>query len=276
MTEARYGSIGSELSAVQVWVCNNEDLPMAFAETLACHWLDEEERHTASRFIFDRDRDQYLVAHAFVRRVLSLELGFPESELRIRRTAKGRPFLDGEDAVARRSRMRPDFNLSHTRGVNAVAVGYGRRVGIDVERVDRTSRSRLDLFSGVFSDREQRWLGALPEERRPHALLRLWTLKEAYTKARGLGMSLPFDSFDFNLSAERGVLEFRPPPCDESGLWQFVELQPSPRALVALAIDVSGGVPARKIEIRHGFPWKSPDPVVVTMPQSLVVAEEHY
>ncbi|MEU8894017.1 4'-phosphopantetheinyl transferase superfamily protein [Streptomyces sp. NPDC048442] len=276
MTDTRYGSIGSELSAVQVWVCSNEDLPMEFAETLASHWLDEGERHTAGRFIFDRDREQYLVAHTFVRRILGLELGIPEAELSIGRTEKGRPFLDGADTLARRSRVRPDFNLSHTRGVNVVAVGHGRRVGIDVERVDRTSRSRLDLFSGVFSEREQRWLGALPEERRPYALLRLWTLKEAYTKARGLGMSLPFDSFDFTLSAERGVLEFRPPPCDESGLWRFVELQPSPRSLVALAIDVSGGLPARKIEIRHGFPWKQPEPVLVTLPQSLVVAEEHY
>jgi 4'-phosphopantetheinyl transferase len=88
-------------------------------------------------------------------------------------------------------------------------------------------------------------------------------------------MSLPFDSFDFVLSAERGVLEFRPPDGDTSANWWFVELEPAPQSLVALAIEVNAA-PVRRVVLRHGFPWRRSDPLVITLPQSQVAGEEHY
>ena len=78
---------------VKVWLCLNDDLTPDLASALATHWLDEEEQETAGRFLFERDRRQYLVAHTLVRRALALEAGLrrePRAEAARRRGGSGR------------------------------------------------------------------------------------------------------------------------------------------------------------------------------------------
>lgn len=78
---------------VKLWFCTNEELAAEFAQILAGAWLDAPERELAERFLFERDRHQYLIAHVLVRRVLALETGVPESEAVIWRSPRGRPFF---------------------------------------------------------------------------------------------------------------------------------------------------------------------------------------
>ncbi|MFE2165214.1 4'-phosphopantetheinyl transferase family protein, partial [Streptomyces sp. NPDC059447] len=79
--------------SISLWFCPDADLAPAVSATLAAHWLDEHERETASRFLFERDRRQYLVAHTLLRRVLAMETGIPEAEAVLRRSRYGRPHL---------------------------------------------------------------------------------------------------------------------------------------------------------------------------------------
>ncbi|MEU0915395.1 4'-phosphopantetheinyl transferase family protein [Streptomyces althioticus] len=259
---------GPDPGSVHLWFCPNETLEEPLAETLAEHWLDEHEHDVARRFMFPRDRRQYLVAHVLVRRVLSLVTGVPEAEAAIWRSSRGRPFLrsafgDGP------GRPVPDFNLSHAHGHNVVAVGHGRRVGVDVERTDRAAERGLDWIVQSYSCEERARLAELPPGRqRDRATLRLWTLKEAYAKARGLGLGLPFDSFAFELADDRGVLRFRPPDDDTAERWTFVELQPRPEVLVSLAVERGreNSGPARRLFVHDGFPWGRPTPRELPLP----------
>ena len=77
----------------------------------------------------------------------------------------------------------PRFSLTHTREV-AVAAGRpavdARGIGIDLER-NRVVRPGAERF--YLDTRERSWLEGLPEEDRPAARLRLWTVKEALYKA---------------------------------------------------------------------------------------------
>ncbi|MEU0372648.1 4'-phosphopantetheinyl transferase superfamily protein [Streptomyces sp. NPDC006283] len=257
---------------VQLWFCLNEALDEATSTLLAGHWLDEHEREIAGRFLFERDRRQYLVAHALVRRVLSLETGIPEAEATIWRSSRGRPFLQTPPA----SYGRPgagdtelDFNLSHAHGCNVVAVTRGRRVGVDVERLDRGAERGLDWIVESFAPEERAYLtGIGPGSRRDRATLRLWTLKEAYAKARGLGLGLPFDSFAFELAEDRGVVGFRPPEGDSAERWLFAELEPRPQVLVSLAVEKTAhdAAPPARLLIHDGFPWGRAAPREVALP----------
>jgi 4'-phosphopantetheinyl transferase len=74
------------------------------------------------------------------------------------------------------------------------AVRIGGAVGVDVECAARDIDPRL-FQSPYLSRDEAAAIAARAPPARARAFLRLWTLKEAYAKARGLGMSLPFDSF---------------------------------------------------------------------------------
>ena len=79
----------------------------------------------------------------------------------------------------------PDLGISHTDGRVVVALGWGVRVGVDVEAL--APRPAEDLRS-AFADEEWREALAAPEPERE--LLRLWTVKEAVLKADGRGLAV--------------------------------------------------------------------------------------
>ncbi|MEV5878582.1 4'-phosphopantetheinyl transferase superfamily protein [Streptomyces sp. NPDC052101] len=251
---------------VKLWFCPNDGLAPGMAATLATHWLDEHERETASGFLFERDRRQYLVAHALVRRVLAIESGMPEAEAVIWRSSRGRPFLQKPPGGLPRGGRELDFNLSHTHGHNLLGVVRRHRIGVDVERLDRGDQG-FDTIVETFAETEQRWVAeAAPGRARDRRVLRLWTLKEAYSKARGLGLGLPFDAFSFTLAEDRGVLGFIPPDNDTEQHWRFVELEPVPDVLAAVAVLADPGAPP-VLQLHHGFPWGRAAPRLLTLPE---------
>ncbi|MET9887094.1 4'-phosphopantetheinyl transferase superfamily protein [Streptomyces sp. NPDC006430] len=251
---------------IKLWFCPNEDLAPGIAATLAAYWLDEHEQEVAGRFLFERDRRQYLVAHALVRRVLALETGIPEAEAIIWRSARGRPFLQSPAGGLPRGAGALDFNLSHARAYNLLGVSRDQRIGVDVERLDRGELG-LDNVIVTFAPEEQEWIAhAAPGRPRDRRALRLWTLKEAYSKARGLGLGLPFDSFVFTLAEDRGVLSFRPPADDTADRWRFLEIEPVPDVLAAVAVEVDAENPPT-VHLHHGFPWGRAAPRRLVLPE---------
>jgi hypothetical protein len=107
--------------------------------------------------------------------------------------ASGKPEID---RAFQRSRLR--FNMSHTTGLVVCAAGLDNEIGVDVEANDHLN-SELELAEHFFAPEEISLLrGAIESERR-HIFLRIWTLKEAYIKATGLGLACPLNSFAITL-----------------------------------------------------------------------------
>ncbi|MDG3444075.1 4'-phosphopantetheinyl transferase family protein [Nitrospirillum amazonense] len=151
--------------------------------------LDEGERARARRFVFEVNRREYVAAHGLARLWLGRLLGRPPAALAFAPlTPQGKPGLVDAPAGL-------DFNLSHTDGLVACAVTLevGTRIGVDVERGER--RIGAELAAAMFAPEELAWLDARPAGRSGRDLVTFWTLKEAYIKALGLGLSLPTDSF---------------------------------------------------------------------------------
>lgn len=252
---------------VHVWPCPAYALSAEAAADLVARWGDAVERRTAGRFVFAVDRHQYRVAHALLRRVLAAHTGCREDTLVFRRSPRGRPFLVGDGSAG------VDFSLSHTRGWNAVAVARGRRVGVDVEGVRPGRGVDVRGIVSVFAPAEQRWVEGLPAGRRVSGVYRLWALKEAYAKARGLGLGLPFDSFAFELDPVGGVLGFCPPPGDRAESWRFVELQLADQVFLALAVSAREGETPLVCVHATGFPWRPGPPAVILPVPSLADRE---
>ncbi|MEJ8668274.1 4'-phosphopantetheinyl transferase superfamily protein [Streptomyces sp. MS1.AVA.1] len=72
-----------------------------------------------------------------------------------------------------------------------VGVARGRRIGVDVEASDR-SLLAPGLAEKFCHPEELAELCGLPPAERNLRLVRLWTLKEAYTKALGVGLAHDF------------------------------------------------------------------------------------
>lgn len=215
---------------MHVWLAEPEAIsePRLLAAYAAL--LDDGERERHQRFRFERHRRQFLVSHALVRLTLSRYAPVAPEAWSFVTNAYGRPEVR-EDGGAR---LR--FNLSHTDGMALCAVTVGADLGADVEDAERPGEN-VSLADHSFAPSEAAALRALPTPLQRERFYTYWTLKEAYIKARGAGLSLPLAHFAFHLTpgeAPRISFDSRLP--DEPEAWQFVPLRPSARHLGALAV----------------------------------------
>lgn len=208
---------------------NADDSALAEALTILC----ESERERAARFRFERDRRLYLVAHALLRRALGEHLCVTPSAVTFQHNAHGRPELH----VDVHSGAGLHFSLAHAHGMAVCALTTRCEVGVDVEPLERVVP--MEVAKRFFAPSELEDLLEQPEARRGERFFTYWTLKEAYVKARGVGLGLPVADAVFTLS-ERGI-EFRPDPSldQHPETWQFQSFQLGERHRAGLAVQSS-------------------------------------
>ncbi len=200
------------------------DLALAKRET----WLDDVELEYLSRVTHARRRREFLLARVLLRKTLSRYRGSDPRDWRFVTNEHGRPELELEDSIR--------FNVSHTDGLIACAVAEGCDVGVDVEDTHRRGRT-VALADRYFSRPEVTALRALDESLQRDRFFDLWTLKESYIKARGLGLAVPLQKFSFELDAGPSVgFSTDPDLSDDADSWRFVLSRPTPRHRAAIAL----------------------------------------
>jgi 4'-phosphopantetheinyl transferase len=206
--------------------------------------LSDDERERAGRFRFDPDRNRYVVARGMLRHVLGRYLDDRPERLRFHYGPQGKPVLQREHSLVREPSLVPeqsgpalDFNVSHSGELAVLAVGRGRRVGVDVEKV-RVNIAAEKIAERFFSHNEVRSLRSLRSDERDRGFFRCWTRKEAYVKACGEGLQIALDSFDVTLAPGLPARFIR--GVDPS--WQLVSFTAAPGYPGALAYD---GAPAQ-------------------------------
>ncbi len=197
--------------------------------------LTPEEVSRAQRFYFERDRQHWMVARGLLRVLLGSYLQTDPQLLRFGLNAYGKP------ALAFPSASPPlQFNLSHSADLALYAFTWQRHVGVDVEYM-RTPLDYDAIAQYSFSPSERAALLTLPLTEKHEAFYRCWARKEAYIKARGMGLSLPLDLFDVALlpGEPAALLQSREDP-HEAQRWSMRHLVPAPDyagALVAEGTD---------------------------------------
>ncbi|MEW5848462.1 MAG: 4'-phosphopantetheinyl transferase superfamily protein [Myxococcota bacterium] len=206
-------------------------------------WLHPTERARHQRYLFPRNRDEFLLTRALVRSTLSRYVEVDPAAWVFRTNEHGRPEI-AEPRVPLR------FNLSNTQGLIACAVAWERDVGVDVEN----SAEKTDVTSiagNYFSPQEVSSLFALPWERQRTRFFEFWTLKEAYIKARGMGLAIPLDQFSFLVADDAPIqVALDPRLGDDATTWQFALLRPASDFFAALAIRRGHGADLG-INVRH-------------------------
>jgi 4'-phosphopantetheinyl transferase len=201
---------------------------------------EEHARH--DRFVFAKDRHQFLVTRGVIRTLVARYLAIDPSTCEFEADRYGRPSL------SRPSGAGLAFNISHTTGLVACALAREPEIGVDTE--DASRPIDRELARRFFSPAEADALDALPEPARATRFFEYWTLKEAYIKARGMGMSLPLDGFSMTIGAGHAPsILFAPTIDDDPGSWQFAQFRPTPRHHLAVAVRRRG--PDRAIELRE-------------------------
>ena len=182
---------------------------------------------------------RWLVSRGALREILAAELGVSPASVKLQLGEHGRP------------RLKPgthpseiDFNLSHSGELALVAVGRGRRVGIDVERL-RPGRNPLRVADRFFSPAEVSAVKAVMPDEQPQEFLRYWTAKEALAKGVGQGLRVERDELELAQSTDRSLAPLR------ADGWNLIEISDLPEGYFgSLAVE---GAPAR-VAMREWVP----------------------
>jgi 4'-phosphopantetheinyl transferase len=198
---------------LHLWYAHPEDLTEAVAQ--ACtSLLSEDERAQWQTFRFDRHRREYLTTRALVRTALSQYHPLTPEAWRFQTNPYGKPAVDPDCGLR--------FNLSNSPGLVVCLIAQGADVGVDAEPIEHAEKV-AELAPEVLSPLELAQLEALRGPEKLDRALSVWTLKEAYVKARGVGLSLPLNKFSFLFGGVEGVrLELDPCLGTEPGSrWRF-------------------------------------------------------
>jgi len=182
-------ALASPAAGVALWWAGLAASDDAFAHLSS--WLAPQEHARAARYGREDLRRRYVIGRATLRSVLGGMLGVAPGHVPIVRGARGRPRLDGIPDL--------DFNISHTEGMALIGVTRTGRIGVDIEREDRTVNAD-GLARKFLTLAEQATLASLAEAARRGRFLRYWTCKEAMSKATGDGLSAPFRRIEVRLA----------------------------------------------------------------------------
>jgi 4'-phosphopantetheinyl transferase len=223
---------------VHIWMAFPDSIPDPALLAAYRELMTADERERQQRFRLERHRHQFLVARALVRTMLSRLGGAAPDRWRFSTNRHGRPEIVSPGGLPP---LR--FNLSHTEGIVVCAVAFERDIGVDVEDAHR-KRIAMELADRYFSREEACGLHALPSSRQRDRFLEYWTLKEAYIKAKGMGLAIPLERFSFHM--EEGLplrVSFDASLHDQPDAWYFCLMQLTARHKGALALRQRAGEP---------------------------------
>ena len=211
---------------VHVW-CASLEQSTSQVQQLA-KTLSPDEKLKADRFHFEQHRQRFIISRGVLRTILGWYTGIEPSQLQFCYGPYGKPAL----AIDTASTLH--FNLSHSDGVALYTLAYDRQLGIDIERLRPVSEIE-QIAKRFFATREYEELRTFPLEQQREAFFRYWTLKEAYIKATGRGLSLPLDQFEVSLASGTAALTLLE-DAQEADLWSLKELSIGHDYTAAIAV----------------------------------------
>jgi 4'-phosphopantetheinyl transferase len=178
-------------------------------------------------------RKRFAVSRLLLKSAAGAVLDTPPEELDLAYKPGGRPYLRGVDQL--------DVSLSHTGELLVVGLARQGRIGVDIEFADRRMLS-LGTESQVCTPHELEALRQVAEESRNRELVRLWTLKEAYSKAIGQGLRFPFTEFGFEVGRQdEQARMLRPDGSPATGCeWSFASWLLEGEYMVSTAVHDPG------------------------------------
>jgi len=233
-----------ERSEIHLWTAELDDFSLAELELICLAWLGKQDLQRYHRLVFERHRKQMLLSRYLLRATLSHYVdSLSLSDWRFTHNAYGKPAL--EQSVHPLDLF---FNLSHSHGQIVLALAAHDFVGVDIEASTR-SRRISRIARRYFSEAEAAELLELPEHLQLSRFYQLWTLKEAYIKACGMGLAIPLNQFSFRFAENSRIcVQFDPQLNDEPVDWHFWQIDKGKNFQLSLALKLKD--PAFPLRVR--------------------------
>ena len=198
-TQPTKGEPSPQRVPIMLWSWSLDSGP--YAEPGVVELLADEERAQGRRFATAKLQRRFVAARAGLRSILGAHLTLDPRRLAFVLNEFGKPALGGAPAT--------HFNLSHSGGRAILAVCDHVELGCDLEQVRPIDH--LGLARRYFHAAEVAAIEDAPDApSQALAFFRIWTLKEAFVKALGIGLSIPLDGFAVSIAGSTPALTLNP------------------------------------------------------------------
>lgn len=223
---------------LHLWCLPLDQIPESSALEQYKNILSSVERARMKRFVFAKDRYRFLMTRVLVRTTLSHYASITPQDWIFKASAEGKPAIANDHVEANTL----SFNLSHTHNLILLGVTRDRALGVDVEHISNQVNA-LDIAAQCFAYDEYIALQTAPEDQRAEQFLKYWTLKEAYVKACGQGLSIPLNCLSFHFHEKEDIqCSMDPRLNDCPSRWQFWQFQPTPEHIASICVAKNAGV----------------------------------
>ena len=215
---------------IQVWYATPEDFNDEVIQQKFRSWLSDTELAFLKALRFEHHRLTYLVAHALLRATLSSYTDVKPVDWQFQTNPFNKPFI-----APPLNTLGLHFNLSHTEGMVAIALTQIGPLGIDIESTSR-EQNISEIAQDILTLNECLDLNQQAQTDQHIRLLKYWTLKEAFVKATGLGLTSGLQTFEFDLNAQpEPIIRFLSPNDTLARNWQFKQCTLPSSHILALA-----------------------------------------
>ena len=170
-----------KLGRVDVWLMDLERMPMMVGP-------DQSQASESSPLTHAR-RDLRIRQQLYLRLLFGRYLGLPGKDVRMMKTAEGKPYLADHSLK---------ISLSHTRQWLAVGVSASGPIGIDIE-MNRVIGRASAMAKRCYGEKEAEFINSLDEPERSRLFLDRWIRTEALVKAQGVTLAKSLSGIRFDL-----------------------------------------------------------------------------
>jgi len=177
------------INSIHLWHLDLSELNYASCANLISI-LSPPDLDRARQFKFRHLQERHILSRIFLRLCLSHYTDTAPDRLQFICNAHGKPRLCD-------ARQDAHFNLSHAGNLVCVAVSFDSEIGLDIET--RSDHDFLNIAAQFFHPDEYQQLREAHSHERERMFYRLWTMKEAFFKALGTGITAGLEKINIDL-----------------------------------------------------------------------------
>lgn len=157
-----------------------------------CKYVSLDKRNKVDRLLNKNDKVQTIIPEILIRTRLFEDLN--SKKIQFNKNEYGKPYIENMEKFL--------FNISHSGEYIVVAISDSE-VGIDIEEIKDIEY--IDIARNFFSSEESDYIIGSNKKNGLERFYDVWTLKEAFIKFKGKGLSIPLNSFTIAIDKDKNI-----------------------------------------------------------------------
>lgn len=195
--------------------------------------LNNEEKERADRYRFDIHRNRFITGRGTVREILAHIGKTKPQRIKFEVNSYGKPAIYEPEGL---TGLKFNASSSHTMGV--IAVANNIELGVDIEfiKLDSDTEDYDSIVSSEFTEEEYEWYNAQVRQDKVQMFYSIWTCKEAYLKALGIGLNEKLNSFSINFKHHQPKISYTQLESDDQSDFSLHQIMNPAGYITCLAI----------------------------------------